>query len=164
MPAAKSPRLYAVRTSGIHGRGVFAAAKIKKGTRIIEYRGQRTTWEDAVQRPDSDPDDPNHTFFFELSDGRIIDANVRGNAARFINHSCDANCESIEDDDGKVYIEARRKIQEGDELTYDYRLSMEGKVGKKELAEYACHCGAKKCRGSLLAKAAKKKKRKKTKK
>lgn len=159
MPATKTPRLYAVRVSGIHGKGVFATAKIRKGTRIIEYRGQRASWEDAIERPASDPDDPNHTFFFELSDGRVIDGNVRGNAARWINHSCDPNCESVEEEDGRVYIEARRKVKAEEELSYDYRLSLDGKIGKKELAEYACSCGAKKCRGSLLARAAKKQKK-----
>ena len=102
MPAAPPPRPYVVRNSKIHGRGVFATRTIRKGTRIIEYRGERTSWEVALERPPSDPDNPHHTFFFETSDGKVIDANVRGNAARWINHSCDANCESCEDDDGRV--------------------------------------------------------------
>jgi SET domain-containing protein len=152
MPAAKLPRPYVVRNSKIHGRGVFATRAIRKGTRIIEYRGDRTTWDVALERPPSDPDNPHHTFFFEVSDGTVIDANVRGNAARWINHSCDANCESQEDDDGRVYIEARRTIRAGEELTYDYRLSLDRKIGRKTLAAYACRCGSETCRGSLLIK------------
>jgi SET domain-containing protein len=149
--AAKRPkRLYRVRNSLIHGRGVFAAATIAKGTCIIEYRGERTTWEIAQERPDSDPDNPAHTFIFELSDGSVIDAGVRGNAARWINHSCAPNCKSFEDDDGRVYIEARRAIVPGEELTYDYRLSYEGRITRKIRAEYACRCGSKRCRGTLL--------------
>ena len=143
-------RLYVVRDSPIHGRGVFATRAIRKGARVIEYRGQRTTWDVALERPASDPDNPHHTFFFETSDGKVIDAGVRGNAARWINHSCEANCESFEDDDGRVYIEARRAIRAGEEITYDYRLSLDGRITKRTRAAYACRCGAKKCRGILL--------------
>ena len=150
MPTAKIKPAYVVRKSPIHGRGVFATRDIRKGTRVIEYRGQRTTWDVAVERPASDPENPQHTFFFETSDGTVIDANVRGNAARWINHSCDANCESFEDEDGRVYIDARRAIRAGDELTYDYRLSLDGRIGKRTRERYACRCGAKKCRGTLL--------------
>ena len=148
--AAQLKRLYRVRNSAIHGRGVFATAAIAKGTCIIEYRGERTTWEVAQERPDSDPDNPAHTFIFELDDGRVIDAGVRGNAARWINHSCTPNCKSFEDDDGRVYIEARRAIAPGEELTYDYRLSYEGRITRRIRDEYACRCGSKRCRGTLL--------------
>src|SRR5664279_1640612 len=150
MPEVKSQKLYSVRNSDIHGRGVFAADKIRKGTLIVEYKGQRTSWDDAMERPDSDPDDPTHTFLFELDDGRVIDARVRGNAARWINHSCDPNCVTHEDDGGRVYIDARRRIRPGEELTYDYRLSVEGRLTRKEKAAYACRCGTAKCRGTLL--------------
>jgi len=129
---------------------VFAATPIAKGMQIIEYRGERTTWEIVCERPASDPDDPAHTFIFELSDGRVIDAGVRGSVARWINHSCAPNCKSFEDDDGRVFIEARRAIVPGEELTYDYRLSLDGRITRKIREEYACRCGAKRCRGSLL--------------
>ena len=147
-PAQK--KCYRVRHSVIHGRGVFAATPIAKGTQIIEYRGERTTWEIVCERPASDPDDPAHTFIFELSDGRVIDAGVRGSVARWINHSCAPNCKSFEDGDGRVFIEARRAIAPGEELTYDYRLSLDGRITRKIREEYACRCGAKRCRGSLL--------------
>ena len=150
MPAAPPPRPYVVRNSKIHGRGVFATRTIRKGTRIIEYRGERTSWEVALERPPSDPDNPHHTFFFETSDGKVIDANVRGNAARWINHSCAPNCSSFEDDDGRVFIEARRAIAAGEELTYDYRLSIEGRITRRIREAYACRCGARRCRGTLL--------------
>jgi uncharacterized protein len=150
MTEPRPPRKYRVRTSTIHGRGVFAATTIRKGTVIIEYRGERTTWAIASRRADSDPDNPQHTFIFETSDGRVIDAGRRGNAARWINHSCAPNCESFEDDDGRVFIEARRTIRAGDELTYDYRLTLDGRMTAKMRAEYACRCGAPRCRGSLL--------------
>jgi len=150
MPAKPATRPYAVRNSGIHGRGVFATRTIRKGTTIIEYRGERTTWKVARLRPDSDPDNPHHTFIFELADGSVIDADVRGNAARWINHSCDPNCDTYEDDEGRVFIEACRTIRRGEELTYDYQLSYDGRISARVLAEYECRCGASRCRGSML--------------
>lgn len=150
MPIARPKKPYRVRDSVIHGRGVFAARKIRKGAVILEYRGERTTWEIVNTRPDSDPAHPEHTFIFETSNGRVIDAGRRGNAARWINHSCAPNCSSFEDDDGRVYIEARRAIAAGEELTYDYRLSIEGRITRRIRESYACRCGARRCRGSLL--------------
>lgn len=151
-PRKAKKRPYAVRNSVIHGRGVFATRKIRKGKVILEYKGKRSSWDEAMERPDSDPDDPSHTFLFEIDDGRVIDARVRGNAARWINHSCMPNCVTREDEKGHVFIEARRKIRPEDELTYDYRLSVDGRLTKKERAQYACRCGTAKCRGSLLYK------------
>jgi SET domain-containing protein len=152
--ATKQPKQakksYAVRTSGIHGRGVFAATEILRGERIVEYKGKRSSWDEAMARPDSDPDDPAHTFLFEIDDGRVIDARIRGNAARWINHSCAPNCVTEEDDRGRVFIEAKRRIKPGEELTYDYRLTVDGPLTKKERAAYACRCGSAKCRGTLL--------------
>src|SRR4030095_11894668 len=100
--------------------------------------------------PDSDPDDPAHTFLFEIDDGRVIDARFRGNAARWINHSCAPNCVTHEDDGGHVFIEAKRRIRPGEELTYDYRLSVEGRLTRKERAQYTCRCGTANCRGTVL--------------
>ena len=153
MPAPSSSRnkpQYRVRNSPIHGRGVFAACDIRKGTRIIEYRGERIDAEEVGSRPDSDPKNPYHTFFFELDDGRVIDAGVRGNAARWINHSCDPNCEPIEDDNGRVHIVARRGIRRGEELAYDYKLTVEGRITARMRRGYACKCGSSNCRGSML--------------
>jgi SET domain-containing protein len=150
MPAKSKRKPYAVRSSGIHGRGVFATTLIKRGTSIIEYKGKRSSWDDAMERPDSDPDDPAHTFLFEIDDGRVIDARIRGNAARWINHSCQPNCITQESEKGRVHIEAKRKIQPGEELTYDYRLTIDGKLTKKERAQYVCRCGTARCRGTLL--------------
>ena len=150
MPDTARRKSYAVRRSAIHGRGVFATDVIRRGERVIEYKGQRATWDEAMARPDSDPDDPAHTFLFELDDGRVIDARVRGNAARWINHSCAPNCETFEDDRGRVFIEARRKIAPGEELTYDYKLMVDGRMSKQERAQYVCRCGKRGCRGTLI--------------
>jgi SET domain-containing protein len=152
MPAAKPRKTpaYIVRNSPIHGRGVFAGRAIAKGTCIVEYRGERVSAREAERRPDSDPSNPYHTFLFELNDGRVIDAAVRGNAARWINHSCDPNCEPFEDDDGRVFIEARRRIRKGEELAYDYQLSVGGRVSRKLKEAYECRCGKPGCRGTML--------------
>ena len=150
MPQVAKRKPYEVRNSAIHGRGVFAIDTIARGERVIEYKGQRCSWDEAMERPDSDPDDPAHTFLFELEDGRVIDARVRGNAARWINHSCAPNCITFEDDRGRVFIEARRTIKPGEELSYDYRLIVDGRMSKKERESYACKCGKRSCRGTLL--------------
>ena len=149
--AVQKSRCYVVHDSAIHGRGVFAARRIAKDEKVIEYRGQRTTWDVANDRPSPDPDNPYHTFVFGLEDGSVIDASVRGNAARWINHSCRPNCEAVEDDEGRVFIAARRSILPGEELTYDYALVLEGRVGKRQRDSYRCRCGAPRCRGTMLA-------------
>jgi len=150
-PKPKRPqRPYSVRRSSIHGRGVFATRTIRRGDVIIEYRGERTTWEIASERAETRHEDPQHTFIFETSDGQVIDGGTRGNAARWINHSCAPNCVTFEDGDGRVYIEARRTIHAGDELTYDYRLTLDERVTRKLRAQYPCNCGSPRCRGTLL--------------
>lgn len=149
--AARRPkRAYSVRHSSIHGRGVFATRTIRKGADIVEYRGRRISMDEADDLPDSDPDNPFHTFLFELNDGRVIDAGVRGNAARWINHSCQPNCQPYEDDEGRVFIEAKRTIYAGEELAYDYKLNVPGRRTARLLADYACRCGAPRCRGTML--------------
>jgi len=147
---AKKKVAYVVRNSAIHGRGVFATRTIPKGADIIEYRGRRISMDEADELPDSDPDNPYHTFLFELNDGRVIDAARGGNAARWINHSCRPNCEPYEDDDCRVYIAARRTIEAGEELAYDYKLNVPGRRTPKLLANYACRCGAPRCRGTMV--------------
>jgi SET domain-containing protein len=144
----------AVKTSPIHGKGVFAKAEISKGTPIIEYEGERISWKLAERRHPHDPDQPNHTFYFSLEDGRVIDANHGGNAARWINHSCKPNCEAKEgsyDGAARVFIFAKRDLVPGEELFYDYSLDVEGLVTKQMKKDYECRCGAKRCRGTMLA-------------
>ena len=149
--AKMTARAWRVLQSPVHGRGVFASRTIRKGETVIEYRGKRMSWDEACEQPASDDADPYHTFLFSLDDGRVIDAAIGGNAARWINHSCAPNCETYEDDRGRVYVAARRKIRPGEELSYDYKLEIEGKVGKRMRKAYACRCGARRCRGTMLA-------------
>jgi len=148
-PVASDSPLYVVKTSPIHGRGVFARRAIAPGDAIIEYTGQRITWDEANRRRD-DNDPLNLTYFFTLNDGRVIDGGVNGNEARYINHSCEPNCEAIEYDDGSVWIHALYGIERGDELSYDYTLIYEGRHTPAIKRAFACHCGAPTCSGSML--------------
>ncbi|MCU0950311.1 MAG: SET domain-containing protein-lysine N-methyltransferase [Burkholderiaceae bacterium] len=152
-PAASPARKIVVKNSRIHGRGVYAARNLKKGERVIEYKGELITWKECDRRPPSDPDDPFHTFFFSLSDGKhVLDASVGGNDARWINHSCNANCETEEDDDARrVFVVAIRDINAGEELNYDYGLIIDERITPTLKKNYACRCGAKNCRGTMLA-------------
>ena len=147
--AAEANPLYVVKRSKIHGRGVYAARRIRSGTRIIEYVGDRISHDEADSRYEMKADDDGHTFLFVVDDDLCIDAGVGGNAARFINHKCDANCETIIEG-RRVFIEAIRTIQPGEELGYDYQLTWESKDDPAELALFDCRCGAAECRGSML--------------
>ena len=141
-----------VRQSKIHGTGVFAARAIPAGTRVIEYAGTRISAKEADRRHPTNPDDPFHTFFFALSSGKVIDGNEEGNDARWINHACDPNCESLEGKGGKrVYIIAKRDIRRGEELNYDYGLVIDEKMTKTLKSQYQCRCGSANCRGTMLA-------------
>ncbi|ABB06856.1 SET domain-containing protein [Burkholderia lata] len=145
-----SSRRIAVRRSGVHGKGVFAVAPIKAGERVVEYKGERISWKEALRRHPHDPSEPNHTFYFALDEGGVIDGKIDGNSARWINHSCAPNCEA-EEVKGRVYIHALRDIGAEEELFYDYGLVIDAKLTKTLKREYACHCGAASCRGTLLA-------------
>ena len=149
-PEPRRGRRIQVRRSGVHGKGVFALRPIAAGERVIEYTGERIGWKKALRRHPHDPSDPHHTFYFSLDSGKVIDANVGGNAARWINHACKPNCEADEAD-GRVFIHALRDLKPGEELFYDYGLVLDGRQTKKVKRQYACHCGAKRCRGTMLA-------------
>ncbi len=146
---AKRGKLYEVRRSAIHGRGVFALDTIRKGERIIEYKGKHVKWSWASKAYPDVVGEPTHTFLFELGEDMVIDANQNGNAARWINHSCSPNCEASEDD-GRIFIEALRTIRPGEELGYDYNISLEERLTPAEKKRWPCYCGARKCRGTLL--------------
>jgi len=89
--------LITVRRSKVHGSGVFAARPIRKGTRIIEYTGERVTHAQADSRYEDKDESDNHTFLFIVDRKIVIDAGIDGNDARFINHSCDPNCANIDE-------------------------------------------------------------------
>ena len=154
-PAASSDsRRIQVRRSGVHGKGVFALKPIEADETLIEYVGEVITWKEALRRHPHDPSDPNHTFYFHIDDGHVIDALYGGNASRWINHSCDPNCEADEVG-GRVFIKALRRIEPGEELNYNYGLVLDGPITAKERAQYPCWCGAAQCRGTMLSTSAK---------
>ncbi len=139
-----------VRASGVHGRGMYAVAALTAGERLIEYRGERIDWDEALRRHPHDPAQPDHTFFFHLEDGRVIDAAVGGNNARWINHACEPNCEAREAD-GRVFIHALTDISPGEELFYDYGLVIDERYTAKVKKRFECRCGSPRCRGTMLA-------------
>jgi hypothetical protein len=147
---SSSSRRIQVRRSGVHGKGVFALQDIAEGETVIEYVGEIISWDEAQDRHPHDPKDPNHTFYFHVNEDKVIDALHGGNSSRWINHSCDANCEADEQNE-RIFIKALRNIHAGEELNYDYGLIIDEPYTKKLLAEYPCWCGSKNCRGTLLS-------------
>jgi SET domain-containing protein len=141
---------YQLKRSPIQGRGAFATRRIRKGERIVEYKGERISSREADRRyPAAELDQHHHTFLFELDDGQVIDAAVQGNSARFINHSCRPNCESVIEDH-RVYIDAIRTIQPGEELVYDYNYILDEPHSPANKKLYPCSCGARGCRRTIL--------------
>lgn len=140
---------FEVRDSGIAGKGAFAIRPIKKGEQLIEYVGERITHAEADARYDDESMDEHHTFLFTISSRMVIDATNDGNESRYINHSCDPNCEA-EIDKGRVFISAIRDISVGEELHYDYAYERSGDETEEDEKRYKCLCGTAKCRGSIM--------------
>ena len=137
-----------VRRSSVHGLGTFAARPYRAGRRVIEYTGERIDENEVERRYAGEEDDP-HTFLFQVGPRTSIDARVGGNAARYINHSCEPNCEARQVG-SRVFIVALRAIEPGEELTYDYRLQIERGASNARRRLYACRCGSVRCRGTML--------------
>ena len=144
-----SGRRIQVRRSGVHGKGVFALRDLEPGETVIEYTGEVIDWDEALDRHPHDPAQPDHTFYFHLEGGKVIDANVGGNAARWINHSCDPNCEADEVE-GRVFIKALRPIAAGEELNYHYGLTIDERYTPALKKRFACWCGTPPCTGTML--------------
>ena len=141
--------LIEVCDSPLHGLGVFAVRRIPKRTRVIEYLGERVSHAEADRRYDHKDVLDNHTFLFTVDSRTVIDAGVGGNEARFVNHSCDPNCESVIEN-RRVFIDAIRTIEPGEELTYDYQIQREPDDPPDIDAIFACRCGFAVCRGTML--------------
>jgi SET domain-containing protein len=141
----------ALRRSGIHGKGVFAREHIPAGTRLIEYTGERVSAEEGDRRYPWLEEVPYHTLLFTVADDVVVDGGVGGNVSRFINHSCDPNCASSVED-LRIYIDALRDIEPGEELTFDYQLITQGRHTAAAKRRFPCCCGSDNCRGTLLCK------------
>jgi SET domain-containing protein len=129
---------------------VFATQDIAAGERIIEYVGQRISHDDADARGiDDETARRHHTFLFAVDDDLVIDARREGNEARYINHSCNPNCEVVIAR-RRVFIHAGRDIAKGEELAYDYwYMTDEGYTMDDLRRIYPCRCGSRNCRGTL---------------
>ena len=144
-----------VRTSGIHNSGMFATRKIPAGTAIIEYLGERISKKESEKRclewdKKARKRGAGLVYVFELNKKLDLDGNVENNPAKFINHSCDENCEAVNDDD-RIWIYSKTDIKKGEELTFDYGYSIE------HFLDHPCRCGAENCCGYIVAKDSRKK-------
>jgi SET domain-containing protein len=149
---------FEIRPSPMQGLGAFATRFIPAGTRLIEYAGERLTPAESDARYPDVPGERHHTFLFAIEDEVdgawievVVDAAVNGNAARFINHSCDPNCDAIVEG-GRIWIETIHDVDPGDELAYDYAFVLEERHTPAAKRRFPCHCGAANCRGTMLAK------------
>jgi uncharacterized protein len=127
------------RPSSIHGTGAFAKAEIAQGTRILEYAGQKISKEESLRRCEG-----NNPYIFALDAQKDLDGDVPWNPARYINHSCDPNCEALMED-GRIWVVARRHIRLGDEITFNYGYDLE------DYRAYPCRCGSPNCVGYIVA-------------
>ncbi|MFZ1664598.1 MAG: SET domain-containing protein-lysine N-methyltransferase [Flavobacteriales bacterium] len=143
-----------VKRSRIHGNGVFAARDLPEGTELIEYTGRLITTEQADEQYDEIY--TGHTFLFALNDDWIIDGNVDGNDARWINHGCEPNCipylhaHPRDRNKDRVIIETLRDVEEGEELNYDYGICFDVPYTARLKKIWACRCGAPSCTGTML--------------
>ena len=149
MPNRIRAPFFEIRASPIQGLGAFALRRIRTGTRLIEYQGERISALEAARRYVDDGRARTHVILFTVNKITFIDAGVDGNDAQYFNHSCAPNCEAVLEA-GRVYIEALRPIRPGEELTYDYRLDQPEPFDPEAARRYACQCGAPNCLGTLL--------------
>jgi SET domain-containing protein len=146
----KSDLPFEIRKSSIQGRGAFAKRRIRAGQRIVEYTGEHISTDEGDRRYEEDGMGRHHTFLFTLTDDVVVDGKKGGNESRYINHSCDPNCEAIIEGD-RIFIYAKRNIQPDGELTYDYQYERRPDHTKEDEEFYRCLCGAPNCRGTILA-------------
>jgi len=145
-----------MRRSSIHGNGVFATRLIVKGQRIVRYAGLLRTHAE-VDLAYARLEETGHTFLFTLNDEYVVDGNINGNIARWINHSCAPNCEAVIEQDSKgrahcdrIFIEALKHIQPGEELTFNYGITLAERHTPKLKQLWGCRCGVPTCSGTIL--------------
>ena len=151
MPTRSAPSYpFEIRKSAIQGRGAFATRRIRAGQRLIEYTGDRITPEEGDRRYEENGMRRHHTFLFTVDDETCIDGKRGGNESRYINHSCDPNCEAVIEK-GRIWIFAKKAMAPGTELTYDYQYERTPDHTAEDEEFYRCLCGSPKCRGTILA-------------
>lgn len=148
-------KLWKLKRSKIHGRGLYAAAPIPAGTAIIEYVGEKITKAESLRRCLEWDKKARKTgrglvYIFDLNKRYDLDGNCAGNPAKYINHSCDENCEAV-NERGRIWIYALRDIGEGEELYFDYGYALE------HFLDHPCRCGSPNCVGYIVAKDSRKK-------
>lgn len=144
--------MWKVRKSKIHGTGVVAACDIPKNTKVIEYIGEKVTKKEGDKRSENRIKKYLHSkktgsvYIFELNSRYDIDGTPKYNKARYINHSCDPNCE-VDIIRGHIWISSIKEIKKGQELTYDYGYEFD----KEDYKDHICKCGSKKCIGYIIS-------------
>ena len=144
--------MWEVRKSKIHSKGVFAKKNIKKNTQIIEYIGEKVTKAEGDRRSSerikkfTNSRQSGSVYIFELNKKYDIDGFVSRNKAKFINHSCNPNCE-VDIFDGKIWISSIKNIKKDEELSYDYGYTFD----KEDYKDHICKCGSKNCIGFIIS-------------
>ena len=135
-------KLYKIKKSKIDKNGLYASCNIKKGTKIIEYKGKII----SVKKSKTDPkfDNEKAIYLFNINKRFDLDGDFKFNTARLINHSCDPNCE-VFGEGLKVWVYAMKDIRKGDELSYDYGFSYD-----ENFRQFPCNCRSKKCVGYIV--------------
>ena len=134
--------LYKIIKSNIDNKGLVAAKDIKKGTKIIEYKGKVITTKEAEKNPKYDNEKA--IYLFNLNKRYDLDGDFKFNTARLINHSCAPNCE-VTGSGLKVWVYAIKDIKKDDEFSYDYGFSFD-----EDYKKYPCRCGSKNCCGYIV--------------
>ena len=144
--------MWKVRRSKVHGHGVFSTKNISKNTKIIQYIGEKITRSEGNKRSEKrikkylNSRKTGSVYIFQLNNRYDIDGSPKYNKARYINHSCDPNCE-VDIVNDEIWISSIKKINKGEELSYDYGYSFD----KDDYKDHPCECGSKKCIGYIIS-------------
>ncbi len=149
MTKSEMSKLLRVAKSSVEGagKGVFAKRDLPAGTRVAEYTGVVCRDADYALEDEGD-----YVVLFSIGKGRVIDPRKGGGSvARWMNHSCDPNCEATQDGD-RIFIETVKPVPAGGELFYNYDVRLGRRANAEDRRKYACRCGSPKCRGTMLHK------------
>ncbi len=144
--------MWKVKKSVIHGHGIVATKNIRKNKKIIEYIGEKILKSEGDKRSEQrikkylNSSKTGSVYIFELNKDYDIDGSPAYNKARYINHSCDPNCE-VDIVDNEIWISSIKSIKKGDELSYDYGYEFD----KDDYKDHTCKCGSKNCIGYIIS-------------